>query len=97
VFGNLSASVTVIMVFVLQHTQRREQLALQLEVDELLHASPATEERLVAVEEASDDEMLDFDEQRLSATEQCATGRGIASGEARAFEQGEAGYAHLDS
>jgi low affinity Fe/Cu permease len=65
VFGNLCASVTVVMVFVLQHTERRERLALQLKLDELLHASPKTEERLVAVEEASDEELSDLDERRL--------------------------------
>src|SRR5277367_5052898 len=36
VFGTLCAGITVTMVFVLQHTQRREQTALQLKLDELV-------------------------------------------------------------
>ena len=65
VFGNVCASVTVVMVFVLQHTQRREQLALQLKVDELVHATPQADERLVAVEASTDDELLDLEERRF--------------------------------
>ena len=65
VFGNLCASTTLVMVFVLQHTQRREQLAFQLKLDELVHASPEADDRLVAVEASSDDEMLDLEERRI--------------------------------
>jgi low affinity Fe/Cu permease len=65
VFGNLCASITLVMVFVLQHTQRREQLAFQLKLDELVHASPEANDRLVAVEASSDEEMLDLEERRL--------------------------------
>jgi low affinity Fe/Cu permease len=57
--------VTVVMVFVLQHTQRREQLAFQLKLDELVHASPGADDRLVAVEASSDDEILGLEERRI--------------------------------
>jgi len=66
VFGNICASFTLVMVFVLQHTQRREQLALQLKLDELVHASPDADERLDAVEASTDDEMLDLEERRIT-------------------------------
>jgi len=65
VFGNLCASVTLVMVFVLQHTQRREQLALQLKLDEIVHALPEADERLVAVEASPDDEILGLEERRI--------------------------------
>ena len=39
-FDTVCAGITVTMVFVLQHTQRREQAALQLKLDELVRALP---------------------------------------------------------
>ena len=64
VFGNVCASVTLVMVFVLQHTQRREQLALQLKLDEIVHALPEADERLVAVEASPDEELRGLEERR---------------------------------
>ncbi len=37
-FSTLAAAVTLVMVFVLHHTQRREQVATQLKLDELIRA-----------------------------------------------------------
>jgi low affinity Fe/Cu permease len=47
------------MVFVLQHTQRRSQSALQLKLDELVRAVPQADDHLIGVEASSDDELLD--------------------------------------
>ena len=52
-----SSSVTVVMVFVLQHTQARQQAVTQRKLDELLRAQPAADNRLIALEDASDDEL----------------------------------------
>ena len=47
--------VTLIMVFVIQHTQGREQAATQRKLDELLRALPEAESSLMMLEEASED------------------------------------------
>ena len=52
-----AASVTVVMVFAIQHTQHREQLVTQRKLDELLRALPQADDRLIAAEGASDDEL----------------------------------------
>lgn len=52
-----SSSVTVVMVFVLQHTQARQQEVTQRKLDELLRAQPTADDRLIALEGASDDEL----------------------------------------
>lgn len=54
---SLSSSVTLVMVFALQHTQTRQQSATQRKLDELLHALPRADVGLIAVEEAPDEEL----------------------------------------
>ena len=49
-FEGAAAGITLVMVFVLQHTQTSQQLALQRKLDELLRALPGTDERLIQVE-----------------------------------------------
>ena len=53
-----SSSVTVVMVFALQHTQARQQAVTQRKLDELLRAQPTADDRLIALEQASDDELV---------------------------------------
>jgi low affinity Fe/Cu permease len=57
VLYSVSSSVTLVMVFALQHTQSRQQSAVQRKLDELLLAQPSANEGLVAVEEAPDEEL----------------------------------------
>jgi low affinity Fe/Cu permease len=64
-FGSVCAGVTVTMVFVLQHTQRRAQSALQLKLDELVRAAPLADDHLIGVEVSSDDELLDLEQRHL--------------------------------
>ena len=45
-FATICSGVTVVMVFVLQHTQRRSQLATQLKLDELVRAMPQADNRM---------------------------------------------------
>ncbi len=52
-----SASVTLVMVFAIQHTQTRQQSATQRKLDELVRAQPAADDSVIAVEEAPDDEL----------------------------------------
>lgn len=52
-----SSSITLVMVFAIQHTQARQQSATQRKLDELLRALPTADNRLMAVEEAPDAEL----------------------------------------
>ncbi len=53
----VTASVTFVMVFVIQHTQSRQVTALQRKLDELVRATTGADENLIAVEEAPDEEL----------------------------------------
>ncbi len=57
IFQTLVAALTLCMVFVIQHTQAREQRATQRKLDEILHALPRASNALIAFEEASDAEL----------------------------------------
>ncbi len=57
VLSSTTAVVTVVMVFAIQHSQTREQAAVQRKLDELLRALPQADNRLISVEAAPDDEL----------------------------------------
>jgi low affinity Fe/Cu permease len=61
VFVTFAAAVTLIMVFVIQHTQNRQLLALQIKLDELMRALPEADDRFVHVERGSDDELQELE------------------------------------
>jgi low affinity Fe/Cu permease len=50
-----TASITLMMVTIIQHTQGREQTATQRKLDELLRAIPEAESSLIMLEEESDE------------------------------------------
>jgi low affinity Fe/Cu permease len=59
------ASVTLVMVFAIQHTQGREQAATQRKLDELIRAVPGADEAFMMLEEAPQRFMLEVEgEQR---------------------------------
>jgi low affinity Fe/Cu permease len=60
-FSTVCAGLTVMMVFVLQHAQRREQVALQLKVNEIIRALPQADDHLIGVEASSDDEIVEIE------------------------------------
>ena len=60
-FATVCAGITVTMVFVLQHTQRREQTALHLKLNEIIRALPRADDRLIGVEVSSDDEIVEIE------------------------------------
>jgi low affinity Fe/Cu permease len=64
-FGSLSAGVTVTMVFVLQHTQRRQQTTVQLKLNELVRALPRADDHLIGVEASSDGELVELEQSHL--------------------------------
>jgi low affinity Fe/Cu permease len=57
VLYSVTASVTFVMVFVIQHTQSRQTTAVQRKLDELIRATDAGDNNLIAVEEAPDEEL----------------------------------------
>src|SRR4051812_8133213 len=52
----VAAAVTLVMVFVIQHAQRRSEAAMQLKLDALIHASDADDD-LAEIEHAEGDEL----------------------------------------
>jgi len=61
-FEALAAAVTLVMVFALQHTQVRQQAAVQRKLDEILRVLPGADQRLLHVETAPQAELDVFDE-----------------------------------
>jgi low affinity Fe/Cu permease len=59
-----ASSVTLIMVFAIQHTQGREQAATQRKLDELIRAFPGANDSLMMLEEAPREFMLDIEEEQ---------------------------------
>jgi low affinity Fe/Cu permease len=57
VFQTLVAALTLAMVFVIQHTQARQQAATQRKLDEILQALPGADNALLSLEHASDGEL----------------------------------------
>jgi low affinity Fe/Cu permease len=55
-----TSAVTVVMLFAIQHTQRREQIVTQTKLDELLRAEPEADDRMIAAEAADDEELHDL-------------------------------------
>jgi low affinity Fe/Cu permease len=61
-FTAVASGITLVMVFVIQHTQSRQQLALQMKLDELLRALPEADDHFVHIEVGSDDELQELEE-----------------------------------
>jgi len=56
-FSAAASAVTLVMLFIIQHTQSRHQTALQLKLDELIRTSPVADDQLVRIESADDSEL----------------------------------------
>jgi low affinity Fe/Cu permease len=65
-FGAIADVITLIMLFVIQHTQSRHQLVLQLKLDELIRATPSADDRVVKLEIAPDDELAEREQEQLA-------------------------------
>jgi len=55
--------VTFLMVFLIQATQNRDTAAIQLKLDELILTASKASNKMIAVEELSDDELEDLKQQ----------------------------------
>jgi low affinity Fe/Cu permease len=60
VLYSTTSAVTLVMVFALQHMQRREQVVIQRKLDELLRAQPDADDRMIAAEAADDSELVEL-------------------------------------
>jgi low affinity Fe/Cu permease len=56
-FETLVAAITLAMVFVIQHTQARQEAVTQRKLDEILRALPAADNSLITLEEAPDSKL----------------------------------------
>jgi low affinity Fe/Cu permease len=65
-FSVSAAGITLVMVFVIQHTQSREQTATQLKLDEIIRALPQADDHLVHVEAAKDEELEDLERRQTA-------------------------------
>jgi low affinity Fe/Cu permease len=65
-FSTAATSVTLIMLFVIQHTQNRHQVAVQLKLDELIRATPEADDLLVQIENAKDEELIEREQDHLA-------------------------------
>jgi low affinity Fe/Cu permease len=53
------------MLFVIQHTQSRQQIATQLKLDELILASPRADDLLVKIENSEDSELIEREQNHV--------------------------------
>lgn len=65
-FSTVAESITLVMLFVIQHTQSRQQAVLQLKLDELIRSSPNADDHLVHLEEAEDAELIQREESQVA-------------------------------
>lgn len=73
-FEALAAAVTVVMVFALQHTQTRQQAAVQRKLDEILRVLPGADMRVLHVETASQYELDALAERHGSVRDEAIIG-----------------------
>jgi low affinity Fe/Cu permease len=57
ILQSVTAVVTVVMLFVIQHLQARDRTVLQRTLDEILRSLPNADNRVIAIEEAPDAEL----------------------------------------
>ena len=62
VLYTVTSSITLLLVFALQHTQARQEAATQRKLDEILRSLPHADNRLIAVEDAADVELAALSE-----------------------------------
>jgi low affinity Fe/Cu permease len=65
-FSTAAQALTLIMLFVIQHTQNRQELVTQLKLDELIRSSPSADDLLVHLEVAEDAELVEREESQLA-------------------------------
>jgi low affinity Fe/Cu permease len=75
-FSTMAEAITLILLFVIQHTQSRQQAVLQLKLDELIRASPNADDLLVHLEAAGDEELIEREESQVAHHESLREAQG---------------------
>ena len=65
---SITAIVTVVMLFTIQHLQARDQMVIHRKLDEMLRSLPAADVRLIAAEEAPDEHLEALTEQNRAVS-----------------------------
>ena len=65
-FATVVSLITLLMLFVIQHTQGRHQKVLQLKLDELIRSSPHADDLLVHIEDANDNELIEREQGQVA-------------------------------
>ena len=73
IFQTLVAALTLALVFVIQHTQAREQLVVQRKLDEILRALPKADNAVIGLEDASDEELAEVHEEHRALREEAVS------------------------
>jgi len=64
-FSTAATAITLVMVFVVHHTQRREQAETQLKIDELIRALPQADDHFVRIDAATDEEVEELEQRHI--------------------------------
>jgi len=72
------------MVFVIQHTQAREQVTFQRKLDEILRALPSSDKTLLALEDAPDDALAASSSTHRELRQEALDVAGVARNQSRA-------------
>ena len=73
VFQTVVAAVTLAMVFIIQHTQSRQQAVTQRKLDEILRALPDSDKSLITLERAPDHELRQATRRHRDARDEIPT------------------------
>jgi low affinity Fe/Cu permease len=60
VINTATTIITFLMVFLIQNTQNRDALAIQLKLDEIIHALTGARNEMINIEKLSDEELEDL-------------------------------------
>jgi low affinity Fe/Cu permease len=60
VINTATTIVTFLMVFLIQNTQNRDGVAIQAKLDELIRATTAAQNRFIAIEDLTEEELADI-------------------------------------
>ena len=63
VINTATTVLTFLAVFLIQHTQNKDNHAIQLKLDELIHSSSRARNRLIDLEHCSDEELRQLQEE----------------------------------
>jgi len=70
--------ITFLMVFLIQNTQNRDTKAIQLKLDELIHATKGARETFVGLEDLTDEDLTELDHEFKILAENPTTVRALA-------------------